>query len=107
MTNEKVGKKHPLRNNIWVLRKKMGLSQKELAYVIFHKTSSIVNRWEKGVSTPDSESFVKLTIALSVPLEAIWPKQYERWQIPILERRNETKRKQGNGVYESNQPLMK
>lgn len=54
-----------LGDNIIALRKKMGLSQQELADRI-HVVRQTVSKWEKNLSVPDAAALVALADALDV-----------------------------------------
>lgn len=43
-------------------RKERGFTQKDVAYILGLKSSSMISRWEKGVALPDIFNALKLTI---------------------------------------------
>ena len=59
-----------LGDNIVALRKKMGLSQQELAERI-HVVRQTVSKWEKNLSVPDAAALVALADALDVTTAAL------------------------------------
>ena len=59
-----------LGDNIVALRKKMGLSQQELAERI-HVVRQTVSKWEKNLSVPDASALVALADALDVTTAAL------------------------------------
>lgn len=50
------------------LRKKMNLTQKQLAQKV-HVSSQVISNWERGYSTPDSEDIKNLSIALDCAVD--------------------------------------
>ncbi|MFA6861601.1 MAG: helix-turn-helix transcriptional regulator [Bacilli bacterium] len=55
-------------NRIKELRKAKGLSQTQLAELLFEKQTTISN-WEKGVSEPDISSLIKLSKELDTTID--------------------------------------
>ena len=76
------------RNNIWRIRKKRELKQKEISLLLGHRSSSMVNRWEKGYALPDLKSAFKLAIALSIPVEFLFQEFYKNLKGQILSNKN-------------------
>lgn len=60
-----------LGNNIKAARKKLGLTQEELAYQI-GVTSQAVSRWESGVGMPDISLVVPLAQVLAISTDALF-----------------------------------
>ncbi|MCJ7856865.1 helix-turn-helix transcriptional regulator [Lachnospiraceae bacterium NSJ-143] len=52
--------KENISKNIAKFRKKRGISQKELAEVVGAKNFTTVSSWERGISTPDADTILKL-----------------------------------------------
>lgn len=59
-----------LGENIRQLRKKMGMTQEELALRL-HVVRQTVSKWEKGLSVPDAEMLQKLAGVLEVPVDML------------------------------------
>ncbi|PCI19441.1 hypothetical protein COB64_03860 [Candidatus Wolfebacteria bacterium] len=90
MKREKSNKSKPEyipRNNLWVMRKRQHISQKQLANILGHKTTSLIYRWEKGSITPDLNNALKLSIALSSPLEHLFHEHYTFLKSQIVPRK--------------------
>lgn len=48
-------------NRLWAARKEIGYSQQEVAYLLGHKNSPQISRWEKGHSMPNTIDLLKLS----------------------------------------------
>ena len=60
-----------LGNNIKVFRKKMGLTQEELAGILC-VTSQAVSRWESETGLPDTAQIVPIAKALNVSTDSLF-----------------------------------
>ena len=67
-------------NRIRELRKRMGLTQKELAKHL-QIANSTLSYWEMGKYEPDSEALMKLSRFFKVPIDYILGGDYIRWDI--------------------------
>jgi len=67
-------------NRIRELRKRMGLTQKELAKHL-QIANSTLSYWEMGKYEPDSEALMKLSRFFQVPIDYILGGDYKRWDI--------------------------
>lgn len=56
--------------NILEARKKLGLTQEDLAKVVGVKKTAVCN-WEKGLSKPRGKVAKKIAVILEIPLENI------------------------------------
>ena len=59
-----------LHENIKTIRKSKGLTQRELADSL-HVVRQTVSKWERGLSTPDSEMLVSISEVLEVPVSTL------------------------------------
>ena len=59
-----------LNENIKSIRKSKGLSQEELA-VKLNVVRQTISKWEKGLSTPDSEMLVAMSDILEIPVSTL------------------------------------
>ena len=59
-----------LSENIKNIRKSKGLSQEELA-IKLNVVRQTVSKWEKGISLPDSEMLIKISVALETPVNVL------------------------------------
>jgi transcriptional regulator with XRE-family HTH domain len=78
MKSSKGRKKIITRNKLWITRKRVGLSQKQLASLLNHKTADQVSRYERGSRIPTLLIALQLEIALRTPLKLLFPDLYEQ-----------------------------
>ncbi|MFH1287983.1 MAG: helix-turn-helix transcriptional regulator [bacterium] len=94
---KKNNKNYPARNNIWLERQKKNFSQKQLAYIVGEKDgSSSLSHMEKGDFIPSLINALRLSIALSTPVEAIFQELCNFLQREIEPRRNKINQLSGN-----------
>lgn len=65
------------RNQLWLARKRLGLGQKHVAYLINHKTTDQVSRYEKGWRIPGLKMLLQLEIIYGVPTRFLYQDWYE------------------------------
>jgi len=81
-----VGGKYTTQNRLWLLRKRQGLGQKQVAYLLHHHTADQVSRYEKGLRIPNLETALKLSIIYDAPVRLLFTDLYEELQRDIRER---------------------
>ena len=59
-----------LHENLRLKRKERGLSQEELASRL-HVVRQTISKWEKGMSAPDSEQLIKITVILETTVSEL------------------------------------
>lgn len=64
--------KEIISDNIAKFRKEIGLSQKELAEKIGAKNLTTISSWERGVSSPDADTILKLCILFDISLNDLY-----------------------------------
>jgi transcriptional regulator with XRE-family HTH domain len=69
MKNTK-GNKQP--NRLWLARKRRGLEQKQVTYLLNHKSIDQLSRYEQGTRLPTLENALKLEIIYGVPLRFLY-----------------------------------
>lgn len=69
--------KTKINNRLWQARHKSGLEQKQLAYLLGHKTVNQVSRYESGAKTPSLKTALKLELILRVPVRDLFPEHYQ------------------------------
>jgi transcriptional regulator with XRE-family HTH domain len=79
------GGKNPFPNQLWRARKRRGLGQKQVAYLI-EKTTTAVSRYEHGVHLPDLQVVLALEIVYGTPLRLLFPELHEQTRALIAER---------------------
>lgn len=75
-----------IRNRIYNCRKGVGLTQKELAFLLGITTSGI-SKWERGRAEPRIYNAIGLGIAIDEPLDDIFFDYPKEWQEKIKERK--------------------
>jgi len=59
-------------------RRQKGFTQKEVARILGFKQSSIISKWENGVSLPSTTYLLKLSVLYGRPTEALFTDLYKR-----------------------------
>lgn len=62
----------PLQNYVRTLRRRHGLTQLQLAWLLGKRDRSIVSRFERGVRLPNLETALALEVVLDVPIRQIF-----------------------------------
>lgn len=102
------GDKQP--NRLWLARKRRGLEQKQVTYLLDHQTIDQLSRYEQGARLPSLENALKLEIIYRVPLRFLYQELFakledEVWQRislnPVLHKRfgNRTAQEAGLSEY--------
>src|SRR5688572_18225461 len=78
------GRKLKMRNRLWRARKRVGLSQKQLARLLNHKTADQVSRYENGSRVPTLQIALQLEIALQTPLRILFNDLYEQLHADLI-----------------------
>jgi transcriptional regulator with XRE-family HTH domain len=53
-------RRHQFQNRLRKHRRTMGYSQKQVAWLLGHKNTSSLSRWEKGITMPTVDNLIKL-----------------------------------------------
>jgi transcriptional regulator with XRE-family HTH domain len=80
------GGKRAVENRLWQTRKRRGLEQKNVAYLLNHHTADQVSRYELGTRTPTLETALMLEMIYGAPLRVLYKDLYERLQGEFRER---------------------
>src|SRR5216684_1889275 len=59
-------------NNLWLARKRLGLSQKRVAALLGRRSVSIVSEYERGLKTPPLYIALKLQLIYQTPLAELF-----------------------------------
>ncbi len=62
-----------LPNNLWLARKRLGLSQKWVAALLGRRSVSAISEYERGVKTPPLPIALKLQLIYRTPLAELFP----------------------------------
>src|SRR5437588_7914597 len=81
-----LGGRHPVKNRLWAARKKRGLEQKQVAYLLNLHTPDQVSRYELGTRLPTLETALLLEMIYGAPLRILYKDLYERLQADLRDR---------------------
>lgn len=73
-----LGGKDKTHNRLWSARKRRGLSQKQVAFLLGHHTADQISRYEKGLRLPTLETALKLEIIYRTPLRMLFSERYDQ-----------------------------
>lgn len=87
-------------NRLWQARHKRGLEQKQVAYLLGHKTINQISRYENGTKTPSLRTALKLELILHMPVSDLFPDHYQQCRAEIAERlaQDALPETSGNGI---------
>jgi transcriptional regulator with XRE-family HTH domain len=99
------GGKIPIPNRLWRARKRCGLGQKQVAFLI-EKSIDEVSRYERGIHLPELQTLLALEIVYGTPLRLLFRELYEQVRAQIAERieSREALRPKYQALLESNDP---
>lgn len=80
------GDQNKLQNQLWLARKRVGLGQKQIAYLLNHKTTDQISRYEKGERMPGLKLLLEFEIIYGVPPRVLYRDHYEQLQTHITQR---------------------
>jgi len=76
-------------NRLVLYRKRMRLSQKQVALILGLKNVSVLSNYEHGISRPSLQRALGLEIVYRVPVAFLFPDLYEQTRARIREQENE------------------
>ncbi len=65
-------KKNTKQNNLLLYRRRMGFSQKHVAFLLGHSDTAMLSRYEAGSSSPPLMTALRLEIIYRVPLAFLY-----------------------------------
>ena len=80
------GGKRTGENRLWPARKRRGLEQKQVAFLLNQHTPDQVSRYELGTREPTLETTLLLEIVLGTPIRILYKDLYEQLQGEVRER---------------------
>ena len=80
------GGRKTVENLLWQTRKRRGLEQKQVAYLLNHHTPDQVSRYELGTRLPTLETALTLEMIYGAPLRILYKDLYERLQSELRDR---------------------
>lgn len=73
-------------NTLWRIRKKRGLAQKQVAWLLGHRSSSLISSYERGERTPGIEAAFRLAVIYQCPVEKLFPEHWEAISSELTEK---------------------
>ena len=83
-----------IKNDLWTFRKKMGFSQKGVAYLMRMKRTNDLSRYEHGKRFPNLKNALKLEIVYRTPVAFLFAELYRRLRDEIRRRQERLKKKE-------------
>jgi transcriptional regulator with XRE-family HTH domain len=80
------GGRNNVENRLWQTRKRRGLEQKQVAYLLNQNTPDQVSRYELGTRLPTLETALLLEMIYGAPLRVLYKDLYERLQADLRSR---------------------
>jgi transcriptional regulator with XRE-family HTH domain len=84
---------HHTNNRLVLYRKRMQLSQKDVALILGLKNVSVLSHYERGTSRPSLERALGLEIVYRVPVAFLFPEIYEGIRAKIRSRESRMSRR--------------
>lgn len=78
------GNKQP--NRLWLARKRRGLEQKQVSYLLNHPSIDQLSRYEQGARLPTLENALRLEIIYGVPLRFLYKELSVRLEDEVWQR---------------------
>ncbi|HZU31274.1 MAG TPA: helix-turn-helix transcriptional regulator [Candidatus Angelobacter sp.] len=71
-------------NNLWVARRRLRMSQKQVARLLGHASTTMLSKYERGRRPPPFEIAIKLTIIYKMNIEELFPQLYRELKTEIV-----------------------
>lgn len=85
--SQKVKRFRKITNRLWIVRKKTGLPQKQVAFLLGHKNTTQLSRYERGARIPSLETALKLESAYNTPVRVLFSGLYDQFHADVQGRR--------------------
>lgn len=69
-------KSRRIRNSLWIFRKRMNYAQKEAAFLLGHRNTAQLSRYEKSRRIPSLKTALKLEIIYAAPMRLLFSELY-------------------------------
>ncbi len=73
-------------NRLWLARKRRGLEQKQVAYLLNHQSIDQLSRYEQGARLPSLDNALKLEIIYGVPLRLLFKELFDTLEDEVWQR---------------------
>ncbi len=67
-------------NNLWIVRKHVGLAQKSVAKLLGHRSTSVISEYENGKLLPSLATAFRLAAVYDRPITDLYPDLYRQIQ---------------------------
>jgi transcriptional regulator with XRE-family HTH domain len=78
--------KSPLTNRLWLARKRRGLSQKQVAYLLNQRGIDQISRYEQGARLPSLEHALRLEIIYGMPVRLLFKERFDELELEVRQR---------------------
>lgn len=75
-------------NNLWVSRRRLRLSQKYVARLLGHASTTMLSKYERGRRPPPLVIAIKLAIVYQIAVEGLFPQLYRELKTEIVKAQN-------------------
>lgn len=75
-------------NNLWITRRGQRLSQKYVARLLGHASTTMLSKYERGRRPPPLVIAIKLAIVYRVTVEGLFPQLYRELKTDIVKAQN-------------------
>jgi transcriptional regulator with XRE-family HTH domain len=86
MPKHKHREQKTLTNRLWLARKRRGLEQKQIAYLLNHQSIDQISRYELGSRFPSLDNALKLEIIYGVPLRLLFKELFDGLEDEVWQR---------------------
>ena len=80
------GGKNKIQNQLWLARKRRELAQKQVAYLLGHKSADVISRYEKGLKTPSLKTALMLEAAFGIPVRILFKEFFDALNDEVQQR---------------------
>jgi transcriptional regulator with XRE-family HTH domain len=75
-------------NNLWIARRRLRLSQKHVARLLGHASTTMLSKYERGRRPPPLVIAIKLAIVYQMTVEGLFPKLCREMKTEIVKAQN-------------------
>lgn len=73
-----------LNNALWRTRKSRGLAQKQVAWLLGHRSPNLISSYERGERMPNLVTALRLSVIYRTPVEQLFPEHCEAVSSELL-----------------------
>jgi DNA-binding XRE family transcriptional regulator len=75
-------------NNLWVARRRLRMSQKQVARLLGHASTTMLSKYERGRRPPPLVIAIKLAIVYKMNVEGLFPQLYRELKTKVVVAQN-------------------